>query len=81
MNQLKDKQSEGSTSMRRKVTEKASEEVRDTEDNSINSSNGGEDENFSFNVDDFFDFSNEDPLTLEWVKRLHELNDGLCELS
>ncbi|KAM7471856.1 hypothetical protein LguiA_010039 [Lonicera macranthoides] len=70
MNQ-KDKQSEsskreGSTSLRRKVTEKASEEVRDNEDNSINNTNGGQDENFSFNVDDFFDFANEDPLTLEW---------------
>lgn len=34
----------------------------------------------SFNVDDFFDFSNEDPLTFEWVSRFQQLDDCLCQL-
>ncbi|XP_071741959.1 transcription factor MYB114-like [Rutidosis leptorrhynchoides] len=30
---------------------------------------GVESSKFSFNVDEFFDFSNEDPMTLDWVNR------------
>ena len=43
-------------------------------------SNGGdinEDSSISFNVDDFFDFSNEDPLNLEWMSHFLEIDKGL----
>ncbi|CAK7356530.1 unnamed protein product [Dovyalis caffra] len=33
-----------------------------------------EDSNVNFNVDDFFDFSNEDPLNLEWMSRFLEMD-------
>ncbi|XVF27048.1 hypothetical protein REPUB_Repub14bG0072600 [Reevesia pubescens] len=37
---------------------------------------GGEDSNISFDVDEFFDFSNEDPLILEWMNRFLEVDEG-----
>lgn len=30
----------------------------------------------SFDVDDFFDFSTEDPMTLEWISKFIEMDDG-----
>ncbi|CAK9185123.1 unnamed protein product [Ilex paraguariensis] len=55
------------------------EEVRKEKKNL--SSNGGHDQdsNFSFDVDEFFDFST-DLYTSEWVSRFLESEDGLCEL-
>ncbi|KAJ8755873.1 hypothetical protein K2173_024418 [Erythroxylum novogranatense] len=49
-------------------------------ENNINpsSSSGGEE---TFNVDDFFDFSNEDPLNLQWISQFLEMGDGLRRLS
>lgn len=32
--------------------------------------------NNGFNVDEFFDFSNEDPLNLEWISRFVEPDEG-----
>lgn len=34
------------------------------------------DSKLSFNGDDFFDFSNEDPMTLEWIRKFIEMDDG-----
>lgn len=46
------------------------EEVRREEDTSTSTvGDDCEPSKFSFNVDDFFDFSNEDPFTLDWVSR------------
>ncbi|XP_059643256.1 transcription factor MYB1-like [Cornus florida] len=66
-----------SKSKKRKAVEKVSEEVKEEA-----TSNGGEDSNMtSFDVDEFFDFTNESPLTLEWVSKFLELDKGLCEFS
>ncbi|KAK2990163.1 hypothetical protein RJ640_008427 [Escallonia rubra] len=62
---------------KRRGLEKAKQEEMREED----TSNGGEDSSMEFNVDDFFDFSNEDPLTLDWVSRFLEVGDGFCESS
>ncbi|KAI8544682.1 hypothetical protein RHMOL_Rhmol08G0314600 [Rhododendron molle] len=70
---------EGSRSKRRRVVEKAStSEEGEGEDTK---SNGCEDLKDEFDRDDFFDFSNESPLTLEWVSKFLELDNNLCELS
>ncbi|KAA8540246.1 hypothetical protein F0562_024191 [Nyssa sinensis] len=66
---------EGSKSKKRRVTEKVNEEVKEEE-----TSNGGhEDSKISTDLDDFFDFSNESPLTLEWVRKFLEMDKSLCE--
>ncbi|KAK3030931.1 hypothetical protein RJ639_036669 [Escallonia herrerae] len=62
---------------KRRGLEKAEQEEMREED----TSNGGQDSSMEFNVDDFFDFSNEDPLTLDWVSRFLEVGDGFCESS
>ncbi|XVE88630.1 hypothetical protein DITRI_Ditri19aG0085200 [Diplodiscus trichospermus] len=56
---------------RKKLVENAKEEVTET-----NTSTGGEDSNISFDVDEFFDFSNEDPFNLEWMNRFLEVDEG-----
>ena len=56
---------------RKRLVENAKEEVREE-----NTSTGGEDSNISFDVDEFFDFSNEDPLNLEWMNRFLEVDEG-----
>ncbi|XP_071716854.1 transcription factor MYB114-like [Rutidosis leptorrhynchoides] len=38
---------------------------------------GVESSKFSFNVDEFFDFSNEDPMTLDWVNRYIASTSGV----
>ncbi|KAL3598513.1 hypothetical protein D5086_006431 [Populus alba] len=38
------------------------------------SQRGEEESKLNFNVDDFFDFSNEDPLNLEWMSRFLEID-------
>ncbi|KAE9468028.1 hypothetical protein C3L33_00128, partial [Rhododendron williamsianum] len=66
---------EGSRSKRRRVVEKAStSEEGEGEDSK---SNGCEDSKDEFDRDDFFDFSNESPLTLEWVNKFLELDNNL----
>ena len=47
---------------RKRLVENAKEEVRED-----NTSTGVEDSNISFDVDEFFDFSNKDLLNLEWM--------------
>ncbi|GLT56012.1 hypothetical protein SLA2020_290860 [Shorea laevis] len=73
---IKLKEKQGGASRRRgfevhmrSVAENANVEVRGQE---TTSSNEGEDSTISFNVDDFFDFSNEDPLNLEWISKFLE---------
>lgn len=39
-----------------------------------------EDSNATFNVDDFFDFSNEDPLDLEWMNNFLEMDEGFTSM-
>ncbi|KAH7867065.1 hypothetical protein Vadar_028482 [Vaccinium darrowii] len=79
-----EKQSEGSrregsrSTKRRRVVEKKGEDMGEVEDSK---SNGCEDSKYEFDHDDFFDFSNESPLTLEWVSKFLEVDNKLCELS
>ncbi|XP_057505373.1 transcription factor MYB3-like [Actinidia eriantha] len=77
-----EKQNEGSRSSKRRrvIDHTANEEVKREK----SSSNGGEDHSkVKFDDDDFFDFSNESPLTLEWLNKFLDLNNNnsLCELS
>lgn len=75
----KEKQKGGSMSkevakpQRRRLSEEADIEVK--EDSST--CNGGNDnsEEVNFNVDEFFDFSNEGPLNMEWLSKFLELEE------
>ncbi|KAJ7951515.1 MYB transcription factor [Quillaja saponaria] len=42
---------------------------------------GGEDSKINFDVDDFFDFSNEEPQNLEWINQFLELDKSLSGFS
>ncbi|KAL6996267.1 hypothetical protein U1Q18_006403 [Sarracenia purpurea var. burkii] len=64
---------------RRVLIEKANEEVKGEEDRSCK--NGRRDSIVNFDQDDFFDFSNESPLTLQWINKFLELDNNFCELS
>lgn len=70
----KEKQSGATTregcKAQKRVVENAKEVIEE------NTSRGGEDSNISFDVDEFFDFSNEDPLNLEWMSRFLEVDEG-----
>uniref|UniRef100_A0A6N2MZQ9 Uncharacterized protein n=1 Tax=Salix viminalis TaxID=40686 RepID=A0A6N2MZQ9_SALVM len=46
----------------------------DSEEENRSNQRGEEDSNLNFNVDDFFDFSNEDPLNLEWMNQFLEID-------
>ncbi|KAG5248761.1 transcription factor MYB [Salix suchowensis] len=46
----------------------------DSEEENKSNQRGEEDSNLNFNVDDFFDFSNEDPLNLEWMNQFLEID-------
>ncbi|XP_021899340.1 transcription factor MYB114-like [Carica papaya] len=78
--ELKDRQS-GASEIRemyvgekRKVMESKEINLEVMKEEEINGCNGGEGSpSGSFNVDDFFDFSNEDPLNLEWMSRFVQL--------
>ncbi|KAA3489225.1 myb-like transcription factor Myb 3 [Gossypium australe] len=54
-----------------RLAENAREQVREE-----NTSTGFEESNISFDVDDFFDFSNVDTRKFEWVNRFLEVDDG-----
>lgn len=54
--------SKGSNNQEGKAAEQANVDVR-----TDGTFNGSEDSNINFDVDEFFDFSNEGPLNLEWV--------------
>ncbi|XVF86894.1 hypothetical protein PTKIN_Ptkin18bG0077400 [Pterospermum kingtungense] len=58
---------------KRSVMENSKEEVR--EENNTSTGGGYKDPNISFDVDEFFDFSNEDPLNLEWVSRFLQVDE------
>ncbi|KAK6268253.1 hypothetical protein QUC31_012413 [Theobroma cacao] len=70
----KEKQSGATTregcKAQKRVVENAKEVIEE------NTPRGGEDSNISFDVDEFFDFSNEDPLNLEWMSRFLEVDEG-----
>nr|XP_043627105.1 transcription factor MYB114-like [Erigeron canadensis] len=53
---------------RRTAVEIANNEMKE-EDVATKDKHGVESSKFSFNTDEFFDFSNEDPTTLDWVNR------------
>ncbi|KAF5751235.1 Myb domain protein 23 [Tripterygium wilfordii] len=64
------------TSMERAHKRMSMEE--NCENNCVSNSTGGVDHgapNINFNIDDFFDFSNEDPLNLEWMSKFIEKTD------
>ena len=74
------------TKKRRVIIEKEQREEREEGSNDTAAAAAAaaaaeENAKLSFNVDDFFDFSNEDPLTFEWVSRFQQLDDCLCQLS
>ncbi|KAL9387684.1 hypothetical protein Peur_020808 [Populus x canadensis] len=46
----------------------------DLKEENKSSQRGEEESKLNFNVDDFFDFSNEDPLNLEWMSRFLEID-------
>ncbi|OMO70627.1 hypothetical protein CCACVL1_18744 [Corchorus capsularis] len=76
----KQKQSETSIkesckAQKREVNESiiAREEVKEDK-TSVRSSEEEDSNNISFDVDQFFDFSNEDPLNLEWMSRFLEVD-------
>ncbi|XP_044495007.1 transcription factor MYB114-like [Mangifera indica] len=52
--------------------EKVNVHIVNEEKNNTSTSSGGEDSDIGFNVDEFFDFSNEDPLNLEWMNKFLE---------
>ncbi|KAH1066334.1 hypothetical protein J1N35_031321 [Gossypium stocksii] len=54
-----------------RLVENAKEQVREE-----NTSTGFEESNISFDVDDFFDFSNVDTGNFEWVNRFLEVDEG-----
>ena len=71
----REEQSEGSTrefsskTKKRRISEKAKQEVKEE--------NTSHDSKIKFDLDDFFDFSGENPSTLEWVRKFLELDEGL----
>ncbi|WCJ39432.1 myb domain protein 23 [Euphorbia peplus] len=77
----KEKQNGGMKRERSEDDEKRrAEKVRKVEERSCNNNSRSEDSsssNSSFNVDDFFDFSNEDPLNLDWVNQFLQLETAM----
>lgn len=55
-----------------RVEEKINVEMREEE----NTSKGAEDSEINFDVDGFFDFSNESPLNFEWVTKFLEMDQS-----
>ncbi|KAA8539468.1 hypothetical protein F0562_026160 [Nyssa sinensis] len=67
---------EGSKTKKTGVIEEDNAEVKQRD-----TANGGEDSEVCFDVDEFFDFSNESPLTLEWISKFLVQDESLCKLS
>jgi myb proto-oncogene protein len=60
-----------------RVEEKANvERMREEE----NTSKGADDSEINFDVDEFFDFSNESPLNFEWVTKFLEMDQGWSDI-
>ncbi|KAJ6696136.1 TRANSCRIPTION FACTOR MYB8-RELATED-RELATED [Salix koriyanagi] len=57
-----------------RVEKNVRESNLDSEEENKSNQRGEEDSNLNFNVDDFFDFSNEDPLNLEWMNQFLEID-------
>ncbi|KAB5563999.1 hypothetical protein DKX38_004053 [Salix brachista] len=57
-----------------RVEKNVRESNLDSEEENRSNQRGEEDSNQNFNVDDFFDFSNEDPLNLEWMNQFLEID-------
>ncbi|OAY36422.1 transcription factor MYB4 [Manihot esculenta] len=79
----KEKQSGASTreeSMDGKMTAGKVDIVEVREENMSCNNTREEDSNATFNVDDFFDFSNEDPLDLEWMNNFLEMDEGFTSM-
>ncbi|KAJ7951525.1 MYB transcription factor [Quillaja saponaria] len=77
----KEKQTGNSTResncQKNRMVEKVPAETR--QDKSIK---GGEDPKINFDVDEFFDFSKEEPAqNLEWINQFLELDEGLSDIS
>ncbi|XP_021294037.1 transcription factor MYB114-like [Herrania umbratica] len=70
----KEKQSGATTREGCKAQKRVVENAKEVREE--NTSREGEDSNISFDVDEFFDFSNEDPLNLEWMSRFLEVDEG-----
>ncbi|XP_059643080.1 transcription factor WER-like [Cornus florida] len=68
---------EGSKTKKRRGLKKISVELKEED----TSSKCGEDSRIKFDGDEFFDFSNESPMTLEWLNKFLELDKGLCKFS
>ncbi|KAJ6715168.1 TRANSCRIPTION FACTOR MYB8-RELATED-RELATED [Salix viminalis] len=69
--QIEDSNREGQK-VEKKTTEFNSELKEDN-----NPRNGSEEgSNVNFNIDDFFDFSDEDPSNLEWMSRFLEMDEA-----
>ena len=70
----KGKQTGVSTKEDRGVEKNIIKSNLDLEEENKSNQRGEEDSNLNFNVDDFFDFSNEDPLNLEWMNQFLEID-------
>ncbi|KAF5466377.1 hypothetical protein F2P56_016304 [Juglans regia] len=60
-----------------RAEEKVNVAMRGDEENSYK---GLEDSEINFDVDEFFDFSNESPLNLEWISKFLELDKGFSDV-
>lgn len=65
---MKEKRSDHYSTRNGSKLEMVGKEMKEEDDTAIDK-HGVESSKFSFNVDEFFDFSNEDPMTLDWVNR------------
>ncbi|XP_030971978.1 transcription factor MYB114-like [Quercus lobata] len=78
----KEKQSGAATRDSYTVQENREEEkVNEEMSGEENTSKGVDDSKSDFDVDEFFDFSNETTLNLEWVSQFLELDQGFSDVS
>ncbi|KAJ6394498.1 hypothetical protein OIU77_023660 [Salix suchowensis] len=72
----KGKQIEGSNREGQKVEKKTTEFSSELKEDNSPRNGSEEGSNVNFNVDDFFDFSDEDPSNLEWMSRFLEMDEA-----
>ncbi|KAL9350604.1 hypothetical protein Peur_057859 [Populus x canadensis] len=70
----KGKQTGASTKEDHRIEKNVIKNNLDLKEDNKSSQRGEEESKLNFNVDDFFDFSNEDPLNLEWMSRFLEID-------
>lgn len=68
---------DGYTVQENREEEKVNEEMSGEE----NTSKGVDDSKSDFGLDEFFDFSNESTLNLDWVSQFLELDQGFSDVS